>query len=194
MNALTLFAELEVDTAEVLLKPYTPPRSPDSPVYEQILLDVDFLSERFRRLQRPLGQSDSMEASRDEIAEMLISSAATASLVGYRRPGDRWRLEVVEEDSKRGRDIVAHLDALRAELSAADRYVRRVMQDARIHPSLKRSVALCALALDAVSAFQIPTYACFAGIQPASRDVSGDAQCIAEEHDYAGTLPLAQNA
>lgn len=194
MNALTLFAELEVDTAEVLLKPYTQPRSPDSPVFEQILLDIHFLSERFRRLSRPLGQSDTMEASRDELAEMLISAAATASLVGYRSPGDRWRLEVVEEDSKRGRDIVSHLDALRAELAAADRYVRRVMQDARIHPSLKRSVALCALALDAVSAFQSPTYACFAGIQPASQDPQGDAQAIAEEHDYAGTIPLTQNA
>lgn len=194
MNAMTLFGEEEVATADALLKPYSPPRSPDSPIFEQILVDIDFLVERFRRLQRPLGQSDSMEAARDEIAEMLISAAATASLIGYRRPGDIWRLEVVEEDSKRGRDIVARLDALRSELSAADRYVRRVMQDARIHPSLKRSVALCALALDAVSAFQIPTYACFAGIQPASRDVSGDAQCIAEEHDYAGTLPLAQSA
>lgn len=194
MNALTFFGEEEVATAETLTKPYSPPRSPDSPIFEQILLDIDFLTERFRRLQRPLGQSDSMEASRDEIAEMLISAAATASLVGYRRPGDLWRLEVVEEDSKRGRDIVSHLDALRAELAAADRYVRRVMQDARIHPSLKRSVALCALSLNAAPAFQIPTYACFAGIQPASRDVSGDAQAIAEEHDFHGTLPLAQNA
>lgn len=194
MNALTLFAELEVETAETLTKPYSPPRSPDSPIFEQILLDIDFLTERFRRLQRPLGQSDSMEAARDELAEMLISAAATSSLVGYRRPGDRWRLEVVEEDSKRGRDIVAHLDALRAELAAADRYVRRVMQDARIHPSLKRSVALCVLSLDAASAFQSPTYACFAGIQPASRDIIGDAQFIAEEHDFSGTLPLAQNA
>jgi len=194
MNAFSFFGEEEPAAAEVLLKPYTPPRSPDSPVLEQILVDIDFLVERFRRLQRPLGQSDSMEASRDEVAEMLISAAATASLVGYRRPGDLWRLEVVEEDSKRGRDIVAQLDALRAELASADRYVRRVMQDARIHPSLKRSVALCALALDAVSAFQSPTYACFAGIQPASRDVSGDAQAIAEEHDFHGTLPLSQNA
>lgn len=194
MNAMTLFAEEEVATADALLKPYTPPRSPDSPIFEQILIDIDFLTERFRRLPRPLGQSDSMEASRDEIAEMLISAAATASLAGYRRPGDTWRLEVVDEDSKRGRDIVSHLDALRAELAAADRYVRRVMQDARIHPSLKRSAALCAIALDAVSAFQTPTYSCFAGIQPASRDIIGDAQFIAEGHDYAGTLPLAQNA
>lgn len=194
MNALTFFGEEEVATAETLTKPYSPPRSPDSPIFEQILLDIDFLVERFRRLPRPLGQSDAMEAARDELAEMLISAAATASLVGYRRPGDTWRLEVVEEDSKRGRDIVCHLDALRSELAAADRYVRRVMQDARIHPSLKRSVALCALALDAVSAFQIPTYACFAGIQPASRDIVGDAQFLAEEHDYAGTLPLSQNA
>lgn len=196
MNAINFFTAEEAIQTRKPLKPYQTPLVTGGPVFERIILDVDFLTERFRRLpDRPLGQSDAMEASKTDLCELLLSAAATASLVGYERPDDVWRLEVVAEDSKLGRELILALDQLSIELRNADRYLRRLFQDRRNLPALKRCAALCALALDAVPAFQIPVYACFAGVQPASQDPHGDAQFIAEEHDYAGTIPLmTQNA
>jgi hypothetical protein len=194
MNAISFFAEEAAQTRKPL-KPYTAPLLTGGPVYERLMLDIDFLVERFRRLpDRPLGQSDAMEASKTDLCELLLSAAATASLVGYGRPDDKWRLEVVKQDSTHGKELLEALDGLSIELRRADRVLRRFFQDRRSLPCLKRCAALCALALDAVPAFQIQTYACFGGVQPASQDPHGDAQVIAEEHDYAGTIPLTQNA
>lgn len=196
MNAINFFTAEEAIQTRKPLKPYQQPLVTGGPVFERIMLDIDFLAERFRRLpDRPLGQSDMMEASKTDLCELLLSAAATASLVGYGRDDDIWRLEVVEEDSKHGQELTAALDALSAEMRKADRYLRRLFQDRRNLPALKRCAALCALAIDAVPTFQVPVYACFAGVQPASQDPHGDAQFIAEEHDYAGTIPLmTQNA
>lgn len=194
MNAISFFAEEAAQTRKPL-KPYTAPLLTGGPVYERLMLDVDFLVERFRRLpDRPLGQSDTMEASKTDLCELLLSAAATASLVGYGRQDDKWRLEIVAKDSTHGRELVDALDGLSFELRRSDRVLRRFMQDRRSLACLKRCAALCVLSLDAAPAFHTATYACFAGIRPGSQDIIGDAQFLAEEHDYHGTIPLAQNA
>lgn len=58
MKAISFFSEKEVATARKPSKPYSPPLITGGPVFERIVLDVDFLTERFRRLpDRPLGHS-----------------------------------------------------------------------------------------------------------------------------------------
>lgn len=182
-----------MDTTQPPRAPYQPPQTSGGPVYAQALTDAHFLTERFRRhydVRKALGSIDDMYATRDELCSLLLSAAATASLVGFRRPDDCWRLDVAGEKSAEGLRLLLQLEELRTELRRHDRHLRDFLMSRKVRPSLKRCAALCALALYAVPDELLPTFAAFAGVQPGSQDPEGDAQHIAELHDCAGTIPL----
>lgn len=77
-----------------------------------------------------------MEASKVDLCELLLSAAATASLVGYDRPDDKWRLEVVTQDSTHGKELLEALDGFSIELRRANRVLRSFFRDRRSLPSL----------------------------------------------------------
>lgn len=173
--------------------PYQPPQTSGGPVYAQALTDAHFLTERFRRhydVRRALGSIDDMYATKEELCSMLLSAAATASLVAFRRPDDFWRLDVAREESAEGLRLLLQLEELRSVMRRSDRGIRDMLMSRKVRPSLKRCAALCALALYAVPDELMPEFAAFAGVQPGSQDPEGDAQHIAELHDCAGTIPL----
>lgn len=157
--------------------------------------DADLVAERLRTsssMAQAFGYRDSIRATTEELCESMIASAATASLAGYLRSDDLWRLELCTESSRDGVSICEALDDLRVEISARERDIRRYILSARAHITAKRSISILALALDAVSPASRPDFQTIAGISRHSQDVQGDAQDAAETLDLHGKLPLAR--
>ncbi|MBO4169564.1 hypothetical protein [Cereibacter azotoformans] len=174
---------------------YIAPKAIGGEIFGQIIRDVDFVTERFRRLGRgALGHSDQMEITAEELAELLLSVGATASLVSYRLEGGPWNLEIVKPTSKQATQLLGHLDDLRAELLFHEASTRRAFRSAKVKPFLKRSLALCCLALDGVSAFHRPDFLSFAGLSATTQDPIGDAQLTCEELELADEIPLLPRA
>lgn len=133
---------------------------------------------------------DSIRVTIDEMAELCLSVADTASLCGFRHQGDSWRFEVGEH-SPRGIQVVAALKELRATLLERGNQNRRFVVSGKSSVMLKRSVALMCIALDAVDRKYLQNFMMIAGISRASNDVTGDAQAFAEEYIANGELPFS---
>lgn len=182
-------------TAEFLHRFVPPDPSLPGAVLALTLRDIRLVLERVRDsdyIAEAFGYRDSIRASKEEICEALISSAATASLAGYLRGDDLWRMQICSEESNDGVAICEALDELRAAMIYREKEVRRYVLNPRSQVTAKRSIALLALSLDAVRpAFQ-PDFQTIAGVSRHSQDVQGDAQDAAETLDLNGQLPLAR--
>lgn len=133
---------------------------------------------------------DGLRATLEELSEIMISIAATASLIGYRQDECAdWRFQFAASRSPEGRELVAMLDELRQAVSEKIRMTRRYIVTGKGSITSRRSIALMCLALDAVPATEIADFAMIAGISRRSRDPVDDAQAIAEQHDYDQTTP-----
>lgn len=158
-------------------------------VYARILRDIQVMSDRLSA-SVTIGQlTQWLDGDRQRHADLIdvsLSVAETASLTSYRRPGEKWRLDVVGESSARGAALTAALHHLRGLL--LDRtYLQSTIHHARIPDGLKEAIAILVLSLDAAPARYLRDLALIAGLGRTG-DPQGDAQLRAEElflrHEY----------
>lgn len=162
-------------------------------VGSMILRDVTLIADRLESATtgtEAFGYRDALRYSTEELAEAMLSCAATASLIGYGIQGDKWRLTVIEEFSAESDKLISELDRLKAALASKEEMIRRYILSAKSQIFAKRSIALLSLSLDAVSRRYAEDFKLIAGISRGSLDVIGDAQAAAEEYDRTGTIPL----
>ncbi|MEA5159960.1 hypothetical protein U5903_04150 [Cereibacter johrii] len=172
---------------------YIPPKTESGEIFGQIVRDLDFLIERFRRLGpsgKALGHSDALEATAEELAELLLSVGATASLTSYRLPGGPWQLDCVKQDSKQATKLLGYMDDMRAELLMHEASTMRALRSAKVRTWLKRSLALCCLSFDSVTYGHRRDFLAFAGLAADTQDPVGDAQLECEQHELNDTIPL----
>lgn len=163
-------------------------------VFRLAIRDVKLIKDRIktaRRANEAFGYRDSIRFSSDELCEAMISIASTSSLIGYRRDGEDWRLQCCNKNSAHALDILHELGELRSELVRNEFMIRKYLISNRgAEASLRRSIALMCLSLDAVSAPNMIDFQSIAGVSISSLDPVGDAQFYSEEMEKRGAIPL----
>ncbi|MCF7699880.1 hypothetical protein [Loktanella sp. M215] len=135
-----------------------------------------------RTLAERFSFSDLEKRDSYEIAELYAGVSFTASLTAYRRNGESWLLDYVDQHSERGRLVTRLMDDLRDLLITYQYEAFRLLCRHTTLPHVRRGLALMFICLDAVDAANLSAFKSFAGISQRCGDAQGDAQLLAEEH------------
>lgn len=158
-----------------------------------ITSDIEFVSGRFEAeggILQSMRSNSLVRKNFDDLSEILISAASTASLTGYRLEGDEWRLDAVREGTRQGVAIVSALDRLRGLMLAHQKDIVVALTRKRfLSVTAAKSLAIATVALDAVFEREKALIFSVAGIRQRSNDPVGDAQFLAEQLELAGELP-----
>ncbi|UFM66808.1 hypothetical protein LOS78_12815 [Paracoccus sp. MA] len=151
-------------------------------VYDRMMRDIQILADRLGAssdARRLVAWLDGDRQRYGDLIDVALSTAETASLTSFRRPGELWRMEIVEEHTAAGCALTAAMHHLRALLLARP-YLQSSIYRANIPADLKRALAILVLSLDAAPAHIQPALAITAGLGRTG-DPVGDAQLAAEE-------------
>ncbi len=135
-----------------------------------------------RTLVERFSFSDLEKRDSYEIAELYAGVSFTASLTAYRRDGEAWLLDYVDQHSECGKLVTRLLDELRDALIAHQYQAFRLLCRPTALPHIRRGLALMFICLDAVNASDLSAFKSFAGISQRCGDAQGDAQLLVEEH------------
>lgn len=153
-------------------------------VSRQALADIEMITKRITEARRPsdiFAWIDQDRLRHDDVRDVCISAAVTASLTAFLRPGEPWRLECADQNSEAGSMICSALYALRAAVFNKASMISRVRSRCpRADDDVIRSIYILALAVDAVPRHLIQEFSILA-LHHATNDAQGDAQLLAEE-------------
>jgi hypothetical protein len=105
-----------------------------------------------RKIEERFSFSDLAKWDSYEIAELYAGVSFTSSLTAYRRAGEPWLLDYVDQHSERGRFVTRKLDDLRTLLSTHQYEAFRLLCRHTTLPHILRGMALMLICLDAVDA------------------------------------------
>ena len=152
----------------------------------QILADRLNISSDARRLVQWL---DGDRQRYDDLVDVALSVAETASLTSFQHDGGKWQFDIVGEHSAEGCALTAAMHHLRALLLVRP-YLQSSIYRATIPADLKQALATLVLSHDAAPAHIQPALTITAGLGRTG-DPVGDAQLAAEElfatHDLLPT-------
>lgn len=163
-------------------------------IHDRMMRDIQILADRLgassdaRRLVQWL---DGDRQRYDDLVDVALSVAETASLTAFRRDGEKWQLDIVAEHSAEGCALTAAMHHLRALLLARP-YLQSSIYRAAIPADLKRALAILVLSLDAAPSHIQSALAITAGLGRTG-DPVGDAQLRAEELFEQHEWPPAPN-